>query len=222
MGEFLALLCELGENRGIGFDPAYLEGRISSPALDRIEFRKEFFSPKHADVDADAIVCKMTLEHIPQVCQFVSMIRETLGQRSHPLVFFQVPDVTRILEERAFWDLYYEHCSYFSPVSLAHLFSRCSFDVLDIRTDYAGQYLLIEAKPGCSKPAWNGEEREQVTAVGRQVSEFATDIGSHIVAWKWFLQAEADAGRRTVLWGGGSKGVAFLTTLGVSRSDRLA
>ena len=215
MGEFLSLLCELGKNRGIGFDPAYLENRISSPALDRIEFRKEFFSPRHADLDADAIVCKMTLEHIPQVREFVSMIRETLGQRS-PLVFFQVPDVTRILEERAFWDLYDEHCSYFSPVSLGHLFASCSFDVLDMKTDYAGQYLLIEAKPGCSKPAPYGEETEQVKALGRKVNEFAAEIGEHIVAWKWFLQAEADAGRRTALWGGGSKGVAFLTTLGVS------
>ncbi len=215
MGEFLACLCELGENRGIGFDPAYLEGRISSPALDRIEFRKEFFSPRHADVNADAIVCKMTLEHIPRVRDFVGMIRQTLGH-SRPLVFFQVPDVIRILEDRAFWDLYYEHCSYFSPVSLGRLFSSCSFDVLDMRTDYAGQYLLIEARPGSCGSNPNGDVEEQVEALGRRVSQFAKQIGSDIVGWKWFLQAETDAGHRTALWGGGSKGVAFLTTLGVT------
>jgi len=216
MGEFLALLCELGENRGIGFDPAYLEGRISSPALDRIEFHKDFFSEKHAGIKTDAVVCKMTLEHIPRVREFVSMIRRALGPDSQPLVFFQVPDVTRILDERAFWDLYYEHCSYFSPASLGHLFSSCSFDVLQMRTDYAGQYLLIEAAPNCVRTGASHDDSEQVEAVRRKVSDFVMDIGARMVAWKTFLQDEVRAGRRTVLWGGGSKGVAFLTTLNLT------
>ena len=213
MGEFLALLCELGENRGIGFDPAYLEGRISSPALDRMEFHKDFFSDDQAGIDADAIVCKMTLEHIPRVRDFVSMIRRALGPESESLVFFQVPDITRILDERAFWDLYYEHCSYFSPASLGHLFTSCSFDVLDMRTDYAGQYLLIEARPACAQPDPGPGNPEQVETLRRKVTEFVSDIGARIVAWKRFLAEETRAGHRTVLWGGGSKGVAFLTSL---------
>ncbi|MFB3904166.1 MAG: class I SAM-dependent methyltransferase [Acidobacteriota bacterium] len=218
MGEFLALLCELGENRGIGFDPAYVEGRISTPALDRIEFRKEFFSDRHAGIQADVVVCKMTLEHIPRVRDFVSMIRRALGPQSRTLVFFQVPDMTRILEERAFWDLYYEHCSYFSPASLGHLFSSCSFEVLDMRTDYAGQYLLIEAKPApsCS----NHRDPELIEALARKVTDFVNDIGTWIIAWKRLIEDQARAGRRTALWGGGSKAVAFLTTLDLT--DQIA
>jgi SAM-dependent methyltransferase len=215
MGEFLALLCELGENRGIGFDPAYLEGRISSPALERIEFRKESFSDEHTGIEADAVVCKMTLEHIPRVRDFLKMVRRALGPKSDPLVFFQVPDVTHILEERAFWDLYYEHCSYFSPKSLDYLFSSCSFDVLNVRTDYADQYLLIEAKPACAQPK-PGPKAGPIGPLRRQVTSFVSDIGEHIVAWKCLLCEEARAGRRTALWGGGSKAVAFLTTLDVT------
>jgi hypothetical protein len=30
-------------------------------------------------------------------------------------VLFELPDVLRVLEEVAFWDVYYEHCSYFTP-----------------------------------------------------------------------------------------------------------
>src|SRR5262245_6281840 len=31
-GDFIALLCELGDMRGIGIDPAYRSGRLQSPA----------------------------------------------------------------------------------------------------------------------------------------------------------------------------------------------
>ena len=41
-GEFLIQLCELGENRGTGFDPAYLSERLTSPAKDRITFIADF------------------------------------------------------------------------------------------------------------------------------------------------------------------------------------
>ncbi|NJM57780.1 MAG: hypothetical protein HC857_10560 [Synechococcales cyanobacterium RU_4_20] len=37
------------------------------------------------------------------------------------MVYFEVPDAERIFAERAFWDVYYEHCSYFSPPSLTAL-----------------------------------------------------------------------------------------------------
>src|SRR3990170_6159629 len=37
-GDFLALLCELGHNYGVGIDPAHVNGRIQSNALDRLTF----------------------------------------------------------------------------------------------------------------------------------------------------------------------------------------
>src|SRR5690606_5558175 len=63
------------------------------------------------------------------------------------LVLFEVPDVGRILRERAFWDIYYEHCSYFTAGSLAGLFRRVGFEVLDVEHAFGGQYLLLLARP---------------------------------------------------------------------------
>ncbi len=45
-----------------------------------------------------------------------------IGDRTDTVVLFELPDVRRVLEEVAFWDVYYEHCSYFSAGSLARLF----------------------------------------------------------------------------------------------------
>jgi len=41
------------------------------------------------------------------------------GPPADALVLFEIPDVRRVLEEGAFWDIYYEHCSYFTLGSLA-------------------------------------------------------------------------------------------------------
>jgi hypothetical protein len=52
------------------------------------------------------------------------------------------------LEEEAFWDVYYEHCSYFSAGSLTRLFRKAAFDVLQVGREYGDQYVTIEARPG--------------------------------------------------------------------------
>jgi len=45
-GDFITMLCEMGDNRGVGFDPAYVPGRHPSPAVDRLTFITDFYSEK--------------------------------------------------------------------------------------------------------------------------------------------------------------------------------
>ena len=146
-GEFLTLLCELGDNEGIGFDPAYVSERDQSSVRGKINFIKDFYSEKYAHYQSDFICCKMTLEHIHQTGDFVKMVRRSIGEQAETTVFFQVPDTSRILKDLAFWDMYYEHCSYFTLGSLARLFRDCDFEVIDLWKDYDDQYLMIEARP---------------------------------------------------------------------------
>jgi len=49
--------------------------------------------------------------------------------------------------DQAFEDIYYEHCSYFSPGSLARLFRSCDFDVVELTCDFDDQYIILVAKP---------------------------------------------------------------------------
>jgi SAM-dependent methyltransferase len=211
-GEFLTLLCELGGNRGVGFDPAYVSERNRSEARDRITFIKDFYSEKYAHYRGDLICCKMTLEHIPRPAELVSVLRRSVGDRRDTVLFFQVPDVTRILREGAFWDVYYEHCSYFSPGSLARLFRRCGFDVLSLERAYGGQYLTIEGRPGDG--ASSGVREDDLEDLARDVAHFSGEARRQVDTWRRTLRRFQQEGRRAVLWGSGSKGVAFLTTLG--------
>ena len=214
-GEFLNLLCEQGGNRGIGFDPAYREGRIGIKPNAKITFIKDYYSEKYTNYQADFICCRMTLEHIQSTANFVSMVRRSLGARSDAIIFFQVPDVTRILRDCAIEDIYFEHCSYFSPGSLARLFRKCDFNVLRLETDYEGQYLMIEAKTAEYKSFKPLPMENDLNILADYISSFQERYEAKLSSWYKRLQAISSNGKHAVIWGSGSKGVAFLTALGI-------
>jgi SAM-dependent methyltransferase len=217
-GEFIGLLAELGDNRGVGFDPGYHEERSPSAVAERIKFIKDFYSEKYAKYHADFLCCKMTLEHIPATSPFISTVRRVIGDGYETVVFFQVPEVTRIVRDCAFEDIYYEHCSYFGPGSLGRLFRRNGFHVLDLETEYAGQYLTIEAKPAQGEPSGPLAQENDIFLLGRHVSEFPARCAAKLDDWRRRLRIAHGQGKKIVLWGSGSKAVSFLTTLAIGES----
>jgi SAM-dependent methyltransferase len=214
-GDFLTLLCELGNNRGVGIDPAYVKDRVHSKTSDRVTFIKDYYSDQYSNYHGDLICCRHTLEHIPNTAEFLSSVRRAIGDRLDTVVFFEVPDVTRVLCELAFWDIYYEHCSYFSQGSLARLFRSCQFDIIDLSKDFDDQYILIEAKPVSRKAEKVHELEESVEEMAKDVKYFATHCHEKLDQWKRHLNELYEEGRRVVVWGSGSKCVSFMSTLGV-------
>jgi methyltransferase family protein/C-methyltransferase-like protein len=211
-GEFLSLICELGGNSGIGYDPGFVPAR-QHPAQN-VRFVREFFTERTREIAPDLLCCKMTLEHIGQPHRFLKSVR-AVANRSDSVVFFQVPDVRRILDEGAFWDVYYEHCAYFSATSLKRLFAGTGFAVRKIWTGYDRQYLMIVASPTEDAAETRAAEPNDVAAIARASESFADAAARGRATWLDRLRDWAASGQRTVLWGSGSKAVAFLTTLGV-------
>ncbi|MBK8019888.1 MAG: methyltransferase domain-containing protein [Chloroflexi bacterium] len=213
-GEFLLELCELGGNSGIGFDPAYRGEPIASEARDRVQFVADLYSEKYRAYRGDFICCKMTLEHISNTFEFMSNVRQSIADNPDCVVFFQVPNAEYVLRDTAFWDVYYEHCSYFTASSLTYLFERSGFVVERTYTVYDDQYLVVEARPAVSEagPVLPPEAHAQTRAL---VMHFVTEVENLRNQWKDKIEGLAAEGKQVVLWGGGSKGVAFLTTLGL-------
>ena len=157
----------------------------------------------------------MTLEHIFNVDEFIAVARKSIGDNLETIVFFQVPDVTRILEDCAFEDIYYEHCSYFSPGSLSHLFRKCGFEVINVEKDYDDQYLMIEAKPSLLPTVTSLFEEKDIENLNLLVTEFPQKAEEKLSKWHGrFNQFKANK-TRVVLWGSGSKAVTYLTTLDI-------
>lgn len=214
-GDFLNMLCEMGDNSGIGFDPAYVAERDPYDN-DKVEFVTELYSAEHTKHASDFICCKMTLEHIPDVVAFVSMVRKSIPEGHDCTVFFQIPEVRRVLSDVAFWDIYYEHCSYFSKGSLARVFRAAGFRVDDLWTDYDDQYLMIAASP--AQPGEEGDplpQEETIEELTAEVNTFQERVTQRLDDWRTWIRDSQAQGKKTVLWGGGSKAVAFLTTLGI-------
>lgn len=211
-GDFLALLCELGNNYGVGIDPSTVSGGVQSKAIDRLTFIRDYFSERYAEQLGDFVCCRHTLEHISNTAQFVKSLRTAISNKETP-VFFEVPDVGRILSEVAFWDIYYEHCSYFNLKSLGQLFRLCNFEINDLRKDYFDQYLLIEAKPVNEPSAKIIDREEGVDATAKMVDLFSERCQSKLETWRNELKRIKEQKRRAIVWGSGSKCVAFMTTL---------
>jgi SAM-dependent methyltransferase len=212
-GEFLLRVCELGNNRGVGVDPSVVLDRVRGPAADRVSFIADLYRKQHADLPADFVMCRHTLEHISDVAGFMELLRANLAGREATTVFFELPDVLRVLREVAFWDIYYEHCSYFTVGSLVRLFERNGFTVLDASLDYDDQYILLEARTDGGLKERSPLAVDQVEDVAAAVDEFRRRHQAQLASWDARLAGLSASGRRAVVWGAGSKGVAFLCAL---------
>lgn len=214
-GDFLVLICELGNNSGVGIDPAYIEARVDSPAFAKVKFIRDYYSEKYKYLHGDMILCRHTLEHIAQTSGFVGIVRDAIGLNSDTIVFFEIPETMRVLKEFAFWDVYYEHCSYFTPGSLGRLFRRERFDIIDLYTEFDDQYLLIECKPAEKPPDIPHQSEESVEEIASEIAKFKSACETKLREWKGFFENAVKDDKKVAIWGSGSKCVAFMTTLGL-------
>lgn len=207
-GDFLALLCRLSGARGVGVDPSATAGRVDRDAGGGLTFLHELYGAEHAALPADLLACRHTLEHLPEVAEVARSFRSNL---TNAHVFVEVPDTLRILEEGAFWDVYYEHCSYFTAGSLGRLFRSAGFGLERLDLEYGGQYLqlLAHTSRGTAAPP---EDTERITDAVRC---FRDTCRATLERWHELLQ---QASGPVALWGSGSKATGFLTTLGAHDS----
>lgn len=213
-GDFLIMLCAPHGNRGWGYDPSYApEEGYTAP---NVTFIQDFYTEKYTTQKADLIVCRHVLEHIEDPDSFVAQVRRAVGDRKDTIVFFEVPNSLWTLRQLGIWDIIYEHCSYFSPVSLSYLFRRNGFRVLNVEQVFGGQFLTIEAIPDDSLP--EADDSTELAELLKDARAFGVNYQEKYEHWKMVLGQLAATGKRGVVWGAGSKGVTFLNAMPDSRS----
>jgi SAM-dependent methyltransferase len=212
--EFLAELIEAGAATGIGIDPLARADRVDA---ERLQLRAERLGPQHVGLPAAAIVCRHTLEHIWRPASFLARVRALAeGAGTDPVVFFEVPDVGRVLREGAFWDVYYEHCGYFTPGSLGRTFRRAGFGVTGLELAYDDQYVWLEARLDGGRDFDLEDGVDDIVTAARDYGARLDEVVAH---WQRVI---GDADGDVAVWGGGSKAVAFLSTLGAEAAGRVA
>src|SRR6185312_9381444 len=153
--------------------------------------------------------------HISPVLDFVRLVRETIGERRHVNVFFELPDMERILRQGAFWDIYYEHCTYFTRGSLARLFRSASFDVHRLYKAYDDQYLMLEAQPAPRPTDALLPQENDLEAIASLVARFERRVSERLQSLSETLARHRARGHRVAIWGSGSKCVSLISSLGL-------
>ncbi len=214
-GDFLQGLCEASGALGLGVDPGFIPERLQLTDGGSIDFRKEYFDPKTVPQAPDFVVCRHTLEHIAPVGAFVRDIKTTIGNDREVGIFFETPDMMRILEEGAYWDIYFEHCSYFTAGSHARLFRQEGLTVTDLYLAYGDQYIIQYAEAN-GRASGVPLDLEMDLDRARGLAEaFPGRVREVQAYWHDFVETRRAKGKRIAIWGGGSKGVSFLTSTGL-------
>jgi SAM-dependent methyltransferase len=202
-GSFLrALVDAVPGARATGFDPSYTGDESERDG--RLRFERRFFDGSADTGPVDVVICRHVIEHVADPAALLGALRRTLDDSPGARLYFETPCVEWILRNRVIWDVFYEHCSYFSAGSLAFAFERAGFIVASVRRVFAGQYLWLEAVPAASHRAY----APSPGGFPELAQAFAQDYEPLVDRWRQTIQTAAAQGKVAV-WGAGAKGVTF-------------
>jgi hypothetical protein len=204
-GAFLNLLCERHGLEGMGFDTSCATD--TSATRDRVKFHRRYVTAEDITFPVSAVICRHVVEHVPAIGDFLAQLYQIARAADSQVVYLETPAWEWIVEHQAFWDVFYEHCNYFSMPTLRHLAERAGFRVLDHRLIFDGQYQALEL-------ALSGQEPIPAPGILEESSllRFAENFkeGCHKMQ-KGLLQA--GAGEGWAIWGAGARGVSLAAML---------
>jgi hypothetical protein len=182
-GYFLEML--LYKNFDVtGFDPTY-EGN-------NLCIKRQYFAPG-AIAKADGLILRHVLEHIKNPVNFLEQLKEANGGSGK--IYIEVPCFDWICENKAWFDIFYEHVNYFRLSDFKRIFG----EVIEIGKVFGDQYLYVVAElSSLRKPLIDANDRVNFP------SDFTDKIKTQ------FSPVQPNTGQHsTAIWGGASKGVIF-------------
>jgi SAM-dependent methyltransferase len=212
--DFLSLLCASGHNRGIGFDPSFIPGRVDLNLGKGIEIVRENYSERYANRSCDLLCSRHMLEHVPEPVAMITSVSQALKENPRAAVYFEVPNALFSLEENGIWDIIYEHCSYFTPHSIYRLFANAGFGILGVEESFGRQFLSLEALVSNEQPHRYSPAPAGMDRLADEVSAFSSYRTSLVNRWMASFDEMRSKGQRAVTWGAGAKGTIFLNILG--------
>ena len=205
--DFLRMFCELSGGDAVGIGPSVSLAAVSP----QVSLISDYFDDRWTALPGDAVICRHTLEHIPDVRGFLSNLGKWGDRHPAAVYLFEVPDTARILEEVAFWDLNYEHCSYFTTQTLASTFIEAGFSVERCQLVYDRQYVILEARRGRTRLD-DDVLAQQAKGMRGAVQRFVAELDGVVGRGRERLARLADDGP-VLFWQASAKAVGMLTVL---------
>lgn len=170
--------------------------------------------------DADVIIAKNVLAHVPDLNGFVEGIGTLL--KKDGVVVIEVPYVKDMIDKSEFDTIYHEHLCYFSVTTLKELFDRHGMVLRDVeRIPLHGGSLRILV-------SHDGEPKKSVQSLLRQEKNWGVDrTGTYLsfanhVAWvknslRSMLSRLKEDGRSIAAYGAAAKGTVMLNYCGIGQ-----
>jgi SAM-dependent methyltransferase len=178
---------------------------------------------KHADL----IVGNNVLAHVPDLNDFVSGLKILLAPAG--VITLEFPHLMRLMEENQFDTIYHEHLSYFSLITVRHLFDRHGlsiFDVEELPTHGGSLRAYACHQQDADKPIGervadllSREKKAGFKTIERYLS-FAERVKQTKRKLLEFLIVAQNKGKTVVGYGAPAKGNTLLNYCGI-RSDLL-
>lgn len=178
-GAFLEMLLAQGFDV-TGFDPTY-EG--SNPKV-----RKHFFE-KGVGIQADGLILRHVLEHIPDPVSFLQNLAEANHNKGR--IYIEVPCFDWICKHKTWFDVFYEHVNYFRLTDFHRIFEN----IVSSGYIFGGQYLYVVADLSSVKVPKIGSD-----SIVTFPSDFTNTLNN---------QGEQIEFANVIVWGAASKGVIF-------------
>ena len=181
---FLKKLWE-NEFNAVGFDPAY-EG-------DDPRIVKDYYSSKYPEIQADLIILRHTLEHIANPDIFLQSIADATNSLTQ--IYIEVPSFEWILKRKAFWDIFYEHCNYFTEQRLKSFFDDSEHGLL-FNEQY--QYVIASLDKLNIAVLNTGTPEDDTGSLDVWITKYKTFVNEH---------------PNLIIWGAGAKGSTFVNLI---------
>jgi hypothetical protein len=202
-GEFLRRAAERLGATAEGYDTSY-EGPMEMDG-GRVRFHGGYLTGADVRGAHDVVICRHVVEHVAGIGAFLGELASIARAAGDPLVVVETPRFEWIVENECLWDVFYEHCNYFTQPTLAHLARRAGFVVQRHVGVFGGQYQWLELRVAKRSPRPGTgpgvPARGSLAAFTRSAAQRRRRLARAI-----------DAGRGDGawgIWGAGAKGVAL-------------
>jgi SAM-dependent methyltransferase len=204
-GDFLKLLCRRAHAVGVGYDTSY-DGSLSA-LQGRVRFHRCYLAARDILTPFDTVICRHVVEHVGGIGMFLEELRGVAAAAGNSVTIIETPAFEWVARHGCFWDIFHEHCNYFTQACLAHLCERAGFVVAQQRLVFGGQYQLLELK------VRQGRGRQLRVLEGPvRLAAFARRAKTALRRMEMRLRHHG-AAQGWAVWGAGAKGVALVNRL---------
>lgn len=183
-------------------DTFYQEAKKMFPDID---FIKDYLT---TDINLEnnkyeAFVSRQVFEHLANPNEVLQAVKRFLKPDGAGMI--EVPSFEFSRKNNRFYDIFTDHVAYYTKHTLQRLLTQNAYEVLEIRDEADGEYLVAYFQNVDYHNDLNSEFKDKYFSTKKQASDF-------------FKQHQD---KKIGIWGAGGKGVAFLSQCGLEAVESI-